>query len=165
MPKLKNELMAETDGVLAQLEGGKNQPVAWCVARNRAKFEKPMADLRKMLESTPAMKKLNEAIQKAAEEFAEKGPDGKPKTNIQNDRVVMPLADIAGYTAAVEALRVSEDHAQALTDEKDLKEKEETLLQEETDFEPFKLKIDRVKDGDMNGAQMKVLFKAGILED
>jgi len=163
--KLKNELAYEGDMVLAQVEKSKNVAVAWAVARNRAKLEKPLADLREMLKSTEAMKALNEAIQKAAEEHAEKGADGKPKTTVDGGRVMVQLANAAAYTAAVDALRASEDHAQAIADEKELKEKETALLVEEIDWEPFKLKLDRVKDGDMDGAQMRVLFKMGILEE
>ena len=163
--KLKNELCFEGDAVMAQIEKTKNVAVAWAMARNREKMEKPLADVRKMLESTPAMKALNEAIQKAAEAHAEKNADGKPKTEVSNDRVMMRLADTAGYTAAVDTLRASEEHAQALTDEKELKEKETALLAETIDWDPYKLKVERLKDGDMDGAQMRVLFKMGILEE
>jgi alkylation response protein AidB-like acyl-CoA dehydrogenase len=163
--KLKNELCFEGDAVMAKVEKVKNVPVAWAMARNREKLEKPLADVRKMLESTAAMKALNEAIQKAAEAHAEKNADGKPKTEIADDRVMMRLADTAGYTAAVEALRASEDHVQALVDEKELKDKETALLAETIDWEPYKLKVERLKDGDMDGAQMRVLFKMGILEE
>jgi hypothetical protein len=163
--KLKNELGFEGDAVLAQVEKLKNVPVAWAAARNREKLEKPLADVRKMLESTAAMKALNDAIQKAAEEYAEKGADGKPKTEIANDRVMLRLADAAGYSAAVEKLRASEEHAQAIADEKELKDKEIALMAEDIDFEPYKLKLERLKDGDMDGAQMRILYKMGILEE
>lgn len=163
--KVKNSLVFEGDAVMAQIERSKNVPVAWAMARNRAKLEKPIADLRKMLESTPAMKALNEAIQKLVDEHAEKGADGKSKTEIKDDRIMVRLADPTAYTAAVEALRASEEHAQAIADEKALVEKEKALMEEETDFEPFKLKLDRIEKGDMDGAQMRALYKLGILEE
>lgn len=163
--KVLNSLMVEGDAVLAQVERTKIVAVGWMAARNREKLEKPMADLKKMLESTPAMKALNEAVQKLAEEHAEKGTDGKPKTEINGDRVMIRLADAGAYSKAVEALRASDDHVQAIADEKELQEKEIALMKEEVDFEPFKCKMDRVKDGDMDGAQMRVLFKMGILEE
>ncbi len=163
--KLKNRLAFEGDSVLEQLEKTKNVALAWCVRRNRANLEKPLEDVRKMVESTPEMKALNEAVQKTVEEFAEKDESGRPKFEQSGDRTMVRIADSVGYTEAINKLHGLPEHAKAIADAKEIQERELVLLEEEIDWEPFKIKIDRIKDGDMDGAQMKILDKMGIIDE
>lgn len=163
--KVTNRDLFEIEKVLASFDDSKAVALSWAATRNQAIISPAIADIRKMLAPTESIKSLQAGIQKLAEKYADKKEDGTPVTEVSEDRIVYRLSDPEAYVQAVEELRHSEEHAQALEDEEFLLKKERELLEEEFTFEPYVLKVGRLKDGDMSQAQMKVLYKAGILED
>jgi hypothetical protein len=164
--QLGNELMLVCDATLRRNSAVKVTNVAWAIARNRAKLDKPIEDLKKQIEPTEAMKAFSTARNKLVEDHAEKTVAGEPKRAPIPDQPGSFRYQIANPDAleiAVAALR--QEHPQAEIDEKALTKKEEELLQLTTDFEPYKIKRSEVPDGTLDAEAMLVFFKCGILED
>jgi len=164
--QLGNELMLVCDATLRRHSAVKVTSVAWAIARNRAKLDKPIEDLKKQIEPTEAMKAFSKARNKAVEDHAEKTGTGEPKRAPIPDQPGAFRYQIAHPDAlevAVAALR--REYPQVEEDERALTKKEEELLTLTTDFEPYKIKRSEVPDGTLDAEAMLVLFKCGILED
>jgi hypothetical protein len=164
--QLLNELMLVCDATLRRHSAVKVTNVAWAIARNRAKLDKPIEDLKKQIEPTEAMKAFSTARNKLVEAHAEKTAAGEPKRT--------PIMDQPGafryQIAHPDALEIAQaalrqEHPQAEIDEQALTKKEEELLRLTTDFEPYKIKRTEIPDGILDAEAMLVFFKCGILED
>lgn len=164
--QLQNELMVLCYEMLKRNSKTKVSNVAWAIARNRAKLEKPIEDLDKQTEPTEAMKEFKAARDKLVEAHAKKTATGEPiRTPIPDQPGLFryQIADQEALEAAVAAWR--KEHPQVEIDEQEVTKKEAEFLKLTTDFEPYKIKQSAVPDGTLDADAMLVFFKCGILED
>lgn len=168
--EIKNRLVMRLDATCARLRGmpevNEKTKVAWAIMRNAAGVVSPIADLKKALEPTGSMKKVEAGRQELIKTYATKGPDGTPIADPMPGRpgmVTYRIEDTAAFTAAFEALVAQ--HPQVREDEMTLAKREAELMEETIEFTPYVLHIADVPDGVLDVEAMEVLHACGILID
>jgi hypothetical protein len=168
--EIKNKLAVKLDSVCAKLRSSSvvnaNTRVAWAIMRNAAGVSNPVEDIKKILEPTEAMKRLEKVRQGLIKTYATKGPDGLPLASPVFGRPGMMtyhVEDTASFTADFEAAIAQNSNAKE--DEQNLIQREIELLEETTEFTPYVLHIADVPDGILDMETMEVLYACGILID
>jgi hypothetical protein len=162
--KLTGKNMVELENVIKDHWAVNVTRVAWMLTRNKAKIERPLADMRKMIAPTEAQMVLFKERDELVKAHATLNAQGKPNARVdERGNTTYPIADQEAFAAAMAEL--VEKHPQAETDRLATVVREKELLETEVDFEPYTMSHNDVPDGTFSAEAIDVLFRCGILVD
>jgi hypothetical protein len=170
--KLKNHELLELRTVLTPSLNSNNLKVAWMAAQNLNRILEHAKLMQSLLKESPAMEIYEAARKRVAERHANKDENGNHMTHSDPQQPggrAYTIADMDAFRADMKIL--IEEHPQAQEDRKALVQKEQELLQEDVDFEPYTISVENTKirsDSDesvFDGRTMLMLLRCGILKE
>ena len=139
---MKNKEVVALSHTFMQVGSVSGKKLAYVVSKNIARVKSALTPGNEILKETPEYLEYEKKRTDLCMEYCEKGEDGQPR--IENQNYVIATEKMTEFNGKVEELKKEHEAVLDVMDEK--RKKYQEFLEEESTFEPYKIKMEDVPE-------------------